>query len=59
VSTDRAPEEGLCRTQLEVRLDRGSVDDLLGRPLGNHLIVVKGRHADRLQRWWETFIAPI
>jgi L-fucose isomerase-like protein len=58
-STEKAPEEGLCRTQLEVRLDRGSVGDLLERPLGNHLVVVKGRHADRLKRWWETFIAPI
>jgi L-fucose isomerase-like protein len=58
VSTGKEPEEGLCRTQLEVRLDRGSVGELLEHPLGNHLVAVKGRHADRLQRWWETFIAP-
>jgi len=58
VSSDRALEEGLCRTQLEVHLDHGSVDDLLSRPLGNHIVAVKGRHADRLRRWWQTFVAP-
>ena len=55
-STDKEPEEGLCRTQLEMRLDRGSVVDLLRRPLGNHLVVVEERHADRLHDWWETFV---
>ncbi len=49
--------EGLCRTQIDVQLSRGSVDDLLTRPLGNHVVVVAGHHADALQRWWETFVA--
>ncbi|HSL59360.1 MAG TPA: hypothetical protein VK866_16045 [Acidimicrobiales bacterium] len=48
-----------CRTQILVRLDRGgTVDDLLRRPLGNHLVVVPGAHLDRLRGWWELFVAP-
>jgi L-fucose isomerase-like protein len=49
--------EDLCRTQAEVRLMHGKVQDLLHAPLGNHLILVKGHHADRLRAWWETMIA--
>lgn len=49
--------EGLCRTQIDVHLSRGSVEDLLSRPLGNHVVVVPGHHADTLHEWWETFIA--
>ena len=49
--------EDLCRTQAEVRLTHGKVQDLLNAPLGNHLILVKGHHSPRLQAWWETFIA--
>lgn len=49
-----------CRTQIDVRLDRGgTVDDLLRRPLGNHLVVVAGHHGDRLRSWWELFIRPL
>ena len=49
-----------CRTQILVRLDRGgTVDDLLHRPLGNHLVVVPGAHLDRLRRWWDLFVAPL
>jgi L-fucose isomerase-like protein len=51
------PREDLCRTQLEVRLERGSVADLLRAPLGNHLVLVAGHHADRMLGWWETTIA--
>ena len=51
------PKEDLCRTQLEVRLSRGSVADLLRAPLGNHLVLTAGRHADRLHAWWRTMIA--
>jgi L-fucose isomerase-like protein len=57
VATDRSAEEGLCRTQLELLLDRGSVDELLMRPLGNHVVVLRGRQADRLHKWWQTFVA--
>jgi L-fucose isomerase-like protein len=49
--------EDLCRTQAEVRLTHGKVQDLLYAPLGNHLILVKGHHADRLWAWWKTTIA--
>ena len=48
----------LCRTQVEVRLIRdGDVEKLLRTPLGNHLVLVPGHHADRLRSWWETMIA--
>lgn len=50
------PRADLCRTQLEVRVDRGSVEDLLVDPLGNHVLAVAGRHADRLRRWWHGFV---
>jgi L-fucose isomerase-like protein len=49
--------DNLCRTQAEVRLTHGNVQDLLHAPLGNHLILVKGHHTDRLRAWWETMIA--
>ncbi len=48
----------LCRTQVEVRLVRGHVLDLLKAPLGNHLTLIPGHHADRLRGWWDTMIAP-
>ncbi len=50
-------EEDLCRTQLHLHLDRGVADDLLRAPLGNHLVVVPGRHADRVTAWWELLVA--
>ena len=50
--------ENLCRTQVEVRLaDVGAAADLLERPLGNHVVLVRGRHAARLRAWWEMMIA--
>lgn len=50
--------DNLCRTQVEVRLTRdGHVEKLLRTPLGNHLVLVPGHHADRLRSWWETMIA--
>jgi len=48
--------ESLCRTQVEIRLDRGHVSELLNAPLGNHLVMARGHHADRLRSWHETFI---
>jgi L-fucose isomerase-like protein len=53
----REPIEGLCRTQMDVHLSRGSVSDLLERPLGNHIVAVMGHHADELHSWWKTFVA--
>jgi L-fucose isomerase-like protein len=47
----------MCRTQVEVRLtDGGTAADLLTRPLGNHVLLVRGRYADRLTAWWEMLI---
>ena len=47
-----------CRTQVEVHLaGDGAVADLLERPLGNHLVLVRGHHAARLRGWWEMMIA--
>lgn len=45
-------EPQLCRTQVEVQLERGGrVSDLLEHPLGNHLVLVRGHHLDRLRRY--------
>ena len=43
--------ENLCRTQAEITLSRGHVSDLLKAPLGNHIIMVRGHHADQLRSW--------
>ncbi|MEZ5297651.1 MAG: hypothetical protein R2697_15655 [Ilumatobacteraceae bacterium] len=41
----------LCRTQVVLRgVER--IDDLVEDPLGNHLVMVRGRHRQRLERWW-------
>lgn len=52
-------EPDLCRTQVELRLEDGAVDQLLGDPLGNHLVMIRGHHTDRLRLWWKTMVAPL
>jgi hypothetical protein len=52
----RAHREGLCRTQLTVALDDQRLTELLREPLGNHLVVVPGHHADHLREWWELMV---
>jgi len=48
-------EDNLCRTQVEIKLERGGrVPDLLKAPLGNHFVVMIGHHMDRLKEWHET-----
>jgi L-fucose isomerase-like protein len=47
----------LCRTQVTVALTDGDVVDLLERPLGNHVVLVAGRHRRRLLRWWRFAVA--
>ena len=48
-------ENNLCRTQVEIKLEKGGkVSDLLNAPLGNHLVVILGHHMDRLMEWYET-----
>jgi L-fucose isomerase-like protein len=48
--------ENLCRTQVQVELARGDVRDLLEAPLGNHIVLIYGHHADRLASWWESML---
>lgn len=45
------PREGLCRTQLAVRLRREHIEELLTAPLGNHIVLVRGHHRSRLLGW--------
>ena len=47
----------LCRTQVTIALSSGHVADLLTHPLGNHLVLASGHHADRLLRWWQLAVA--
>jgi len=54
---EQGDEPDLCRTQVTVALSDTTVDDLLERPLGNHLVMVAGHHGDRLRRWWRLAIA--
>ena len=48
--------ENLCRTQVSISLTRGHVSELLHAPLGNHIVLVRGHHADHLAEWWETML---
>ncbi len=50
--------ENLCRTQAHLRLEQGHVRELLRAPLGNHLVLVPGHHAERLRTWQETYLSP-
>jgi L-fucose isomerase-like protein len=46
--------EDLCRTQVKVRLSsKVSVLELLHAPLGNHLVLIHGHHAEHMRRWWK------
>lgn len=49
--------EDLCRTQVEIKLSSGHVSELLTEPLGNHLVMFRGSHTQRLRSWWKTMIA--
>lgn len=49
-------EGDLCRTQATVRLGPDRLIELLTRPLGNHLVMVRGHHAHRLGAWWSDFV---
>ena len=43
-------EPNLCRTQIEVKLDDASLAEsyFLKNPIGNHHIVIPGRHAEEI-----------
>jgi L-fucose isomerase-like protein len=49
--------EGRCRTQLDVRVQPAAAAQLLDRPLGNHLVVVRGHHSEHVRRWFQSMIA--
>ena len=42
-------DESLCRTQVDIKLSRGYVRELLESPLGNHLVLIRGHHASALE----------
>jgi L-fucose isomerase-like protein len=48
--------ESLCRTQVRLRIDPADAAELLAAPLGNHLVLVPGRHREPLRAWWELYI---
>lgn len=52
------PVEGRCRTQALIELAPAAVRELLERPLGNHVVLVAGRHAARLRDWWSWLVRP-
>jgi len=54
--TTNSDAENLCRTQVDIALSRGHVGELLRAPLGNHIVLVRGHHADRLAEWWDTML---
>ncbi|PIE32994.1 MAG: hypothetical protein CSA55_02500 [Ilumatobacter coccineus] len=42
----------LCRTQVSLDVEPGRVSELVEAPLGNHLVMVRGHHRERIERWW-------
>lgn len=51
--------DDLCRTQVAVQLTGASTEELLDAPLGNHLVLVRGHHRQRIEQWWRTAFAPL
>ena len=51
------PRAERCRTQLDVQVPPAAAAELLDHPLGNHLVVVYGHHAQHLRAWWQEMIA--
>ncbi len=49
--------DDLCRTQVTLRIPDRGLEHLLDDPLGNHLVMVRGHHGDRLERWWRLAFA--
>ena len=54
--TESGDAENLCRTQARVRLSSGHVSELLRAPLGNHLVLVRGHHEERLRSYWDAVV---
>lgn len=52
--------ENLCRTQVKIKLHGAAkVTDLLTKPLGNHLLLMRGSYAKEMIEWWEMFVEDI
>jgi L-fucose isomerase-like protein len=54
--TKNTESEGLCRTQIVIKLDRG-VNTFFNGPLGNHHIINNGRQANRFKEVMALFDA--
>lgn len=55
--THSGTEANLCRTQLEIVLNNPeALDNLLERPLGNHMVLVYGHHKKTLTLFHDLFI---
>jgi len=47
-----------CRTQALIKFpDSSPLDELMIKPLGNHLVLTKGHHAETLLNWWKTYVS--
>jgi len=53
---ERPFRNDLCRTQVHVRCD-DPVDALLTAPLGNHHVLLAGRHRASIERFFERYLA--
>jgi L-fucose isomerase-like protein len=54
---EEAPfRDDLCRTQVRVVVDQ-PVDELLTAPLGNHHILLAGRHGETIRRFFDRYLA--
>ncbi len=49
--------EDLCRTQLRISID-GPIDTLLTEPLGNHHILLPGRHRGEVEHFFSRYLIP-
>lgn len=58
IDTGNSPHR--CRTQVLLKFrDSQSLIELIKKPLGNHLVLTKGHHAQQLLQWWKMFISPL
>lgn len=51
------PRDGRCRTQVDVKVDPTAVGELLDHPLGNHLVLLPGHHAQHMRRWFTELLS--
>ena len=51
------PREDLCRTQVAIDVD-DPINSLLTAPLGNHHVLIPGRHREAIESFFSRFLAP-